>query len=97
MLLFSSGIFQLRNWNVIQKQLDLLQDTASSIIVCIMSKILSPIVEAGKNGVDMTYADGFVRKIFPILAAYIADYPEQCLVSCCMENQCPRCVVAPND
>ena len=62
-----------------------------------MSKILFPIVKVSKEGVEMTCADGFVHLIFPILATYVANFPKQCLVSCCMENWCPQCVVSPND
>ncbi len=62
-----------------------------------MFKILQSLVDAGRNGILMTCADGFIRHVYPILAAYIADHPEQCLVACCKENRCPRCLVHRNE
>ncbi|KAF9528325.1 hypothetical protein CPB83DRAFT_735438, partial [Crepidotus variabilis] len=56
-----------------------------------MSKILKPLEEAGRSGVKMTSGDGVTRRVHPILACFVGDYPEQVLVTCTYTGQCPTC------
>ncbi|KAH9904248.1 uncharacterized protein B0H18DRAFT_899461, partial [Fomitopsis serialis] len=53
--------------------------------------ILKPLIEAGKTGIDVTGGDGKVRRVHPVLASYVADYPEQCLVTCAKYGTCSIC------
>lgn len=58
-----------------------------------MQIVLEPLIEAGKSGVEVTGGDGKVRMVHPILACYVADYPEQCLVTCAKYGTCAKCKV----
>jgi hypothetical protein len=62
-----------------------------------MREILAPLKDAGLNGEQMLCPDEHYQQAFPILSSYVADYPEQCMVACCQENQCPICTVPSNE
>ena len=57
-----------------------------------MQLILDPLVQVGKWGMEVTGGDGMVRLVCPVLACYVTDYPEQCLISCAKYGTCPRCL-----
>ncbi|KAI9509936.1 hypothetical protein F5148DRAFT_1274983 [Russula earlei] len=58
-----------------------------------LKKRLELLMSAGSNRTKLICADGVIHQIFPILAAYVGDHPEQCLVACCKENQCLICTM----
>ncbi|KAF8641626.1 hypothetical protein AX16_009886 [Volvariella volvacea WC 439] len=55
--------------------------------------ILSPLKDAGKNGVAMQSSDGTWCRCHPIFVTFIGDYLEQLLVTCLKKGECPICTV----
>ncbi|KAI5987996.1 hypothetical protein EDC04DRAFT_2873305 [Pisolithus marmoratus] len=52
---------------------------------CAMSLVLQPLIDPSCHSKEMV--------LHPILAAYVTDFPEQCLVACNKESQHPCCLV----
>jgi hypothetical protein len=59
-----------------------------------MRAIFEPLKDAGKTGTEMLCPDGYMRLIFPILAAVVADYEEQVLIASVKNNRCPKCLAS---
>lgn len=64
----------------------------------VMGIILEPLKSVARSGIDLTSADGAIRRGHPLLACYVADYPEQALVTCTRYNHsCPKCYTEHDD
>lgn len=59
-----------------------------------MAPLMAPLQELAITGIEMVCADGGVRRVHPILATYVGDYPEQCLVACARASRCPICTTS---
>jgi hypothetical protein len=51
--------------------------------------ILKSLIPAGNNGILMADSRGDVRRCYPRIAAYLADYPEQILINVAAGNNSP--------
>ncbi|KIY48117.1 hypothetical protein FISHEDRAFT_43848 [Fistulina hepatica ATCC 64428] len=63
----------------------------------LMCIVFESLIEAGKNGVPMTNGQGFTHHVYPLFTAYVADFPEQCLVTCTKHGTCPKCRCPANN
>ncbi|KAG6372404.1 hypothetical protein JVT61DRAFT_7877 [Boletus reticuloceps] len=54
-----------------------------------LGHIIAPLRNVGIDGIDITSGDGVHRQGHPILASYISDYPEQCVVTGAYNSDCP--------
>jgi AcrR family transcriptional regulator len=55
-----------------------------------MRVMLQSLRETGREGVEMDCTDGVVRRMYLIIAAYIANYPEQWREFVCLLYLMPR-------
>ena len=62
-----------------------------------MCIVLEPLRDAGRNGIEVTGGDGCIHMVHPIIACYVADYPEQCLITCSKYTTCPKCKLDSHD
>ncbi|KAG8716653.1 hypothetical protein FRC08_009076 [Ceratobasidium sp. 394] len=56
-----------------------------------MEVLLEPLKKASEEGVEMWCPDGRRRRVYPRIAAYLADWPEQNLQACTSIASCPVC------
>ena len=57
--------------------------------------VLQPLADAGIHGIAMTDGLGITRRVHPLLAVYVGDYPEQVIVTGIKTGECPKCDI-PN-
>ncbi|EPQ52542.1 hypothetical protein GLOTRDRAFT_79649 [Gloeophyllum trabeum ATCC 11539] len=70
--------------------------TLANLFHSCVRRILHPLKKAGETGLIMASGDGVHRRVHPLFATFVGDYPEQVLVTGVKTGQCPRCPV-PHD
>ncbi|KAM6491755.1 hypothetical protein JOM56_012795 [Amanita muscaria] len=62
-----------------------------------LAQILAPLLEGMSTPVVVRCGDGHFRRAIYCLGPYIADYPEQCLLSSVVQGWCPKCTAPPDE
>ena len=58
---------------------------------------MSPLIALGVEGMPMSDGMGTMRRVHPILAVFVGDYPEQVLVTGIKSSECPKCDVSSKE
>ena len=69
----------------------------TNIFHACLCRLLSPLIDVGIEGQPMSDGMGTIRRVHPILAAYVGDYPEQVLVTGIKSTKCPKCDVSSKE
>ena len=72
------------------------KQSALETIQAVLRMILKDLERLGKEGMKITCPDGVIRYGHPVLAGWLADYPEYIKLFAAKYNSCPVCV-APTD
>ncbi|KAG9052333.1 hypothetical protein FS842_010037 [Serendipita sp. 407] len=62
-----------------------------------MEVVLKPLATAGITAINIVDSDGNVRNCYPLVASYLADYPEQILVNCAAGKTSPTTQAGPHN
>ncbi|KAG8700651.1 hypothetical protein FRC08_004578 [Ceratobasidium sp. 394] len=59
-----------------------------------LDKVFEPLKSASSDGILAQCSDGYMRHVYPIIAAWVADWPEQNDIACTTQSGCPKCTQA---
>jgi hypothetical protein len=62
-----------------------------------IATILRALEEPAKSGLAVLFADCRARHAFPRIASFLADNPEQCIITMVKNGWCPRREIGPDD
>ncbi|KAF8593929.1 hypothetical protein BDV93DRAFT_424315, partial [Ceratobasidium sp. AG-I] len=57
----------------------------------LLEKVFEPLRTASSDGMLAWCADGYLRHVYPVIASWVADWPEQNDIAGTIQNGCPKC------